>query len=197
MERALSFIVGWVLIFNLLNIFYMSISKRAYYENFFGSLCVYFIALIEKPIIYGIQFSSKYGLSVVELIYGMLVLFFIVRYILSNNSTVIFNTDWKSFCTCANKVLASYDIESSCYKSSLHIDKGISEISLLYTISHRKMILVHFSNMRSISEKINFKEEISELLEGANLISKKSRYGYIFANFIFTLALLIHIRISM
>lgn len=59
------------------------------------------------------------------------------------------------------------------------------------------MILVHFSNMRSIPEKINFKEEISELLEGANLISKKSRYGYIFANFIFTLALLIHIRISM
>ena len=95
----LSFIVGWVLIFNLINIFYMSISKRAYYENFFGSLCVYFIALIEKPIIYGIQFSSKYGLSVVELIYGMLVLFFIVRYILSNNSTVIFNTDWKSFCS--------------------------------------------------------------------------------------------------
>ncbi len=197
MEKALSIVVGWVLILNLIYIIYMSITKRTYYENFFGSLCVYFIALIEKPIAYSIQFSGKYGLSVVELIYGILVLLFIIRYILNNNAIVIFNTDWKSFCNCAIKVLANYNIHSTCAKSSVHIDNGLSEIRLLFSTTYRGIILVHFTNMRKVSEKINFKEEISDILEGSNLVSKKARYGYVLANFLLTVSLLIHIKISM
>ena len=197
MEKTLSIVVGWILILNLIYIIHMSFAKRSYYENLFATICVYFLALIEKPIIYGIYFSDKYGLSVVELIYAIVVLLFIIRYILSNNAIVIFNTNWKSFCKCAIKILENHNIQSTCSKASVHIDNGFSEISLLYTTSYRGIILVHFSNMRKILEKINFKEEMSEMLEASNLVSKRARYAYVVINGLFTIALLIHIRISM
>ncbi len=193
MQNNLSIAVLILLLLNIIYIFYMFIVNKAYYQNFFFTLCIYFIALIEGPATESIKFSLKYGFSVVELMYALIVIIFILAIIISNNSTVIYNCTWKDFYASSKEIFRRNKIGIYYIDPSLYLEDRDSRLRLVYKTMYSSMIFVKLHKIEYIEEIKNFSDEIKKELEEKKAISQRSRYSYFFINLFLTIVFIVNI----
>lgn len=193
MQNNLSIAVLALLLLNIIYIFYMFLVNKAYYRNFFFSLCIYFIGLIEGPATKSIRFSLKYGFSVVELMYALMVIIFILGIIISNNSTVIYNCTWKDFYASTKEIFRRNKIGIYYLDPSVYIEDRDSRLRLVYKIMYSSMIFVKLYKMEQVEEIKNFSDEIKKELLERKALSQRSRYSYLMINFLLTIVLILNI----
>lgn len=193
MHNNLSFIVLALLLLNIIYIFYMFLVYKAYYNNFFFALCIYFIGLIEGPATESIRFSLKYGFSVVELMYALMVIIFILGIIISNNSTVIYNCTWKDFYTSAKEIFRRNKIGIYYLDPSVYLEERDSRLRLVYKIMYSSMIFVKLHKMEQVEEINDFSDEIKKELIEKKALSQRSRYSYFLINLFITVILILNI----
>jgi len=194
MEKTLLYLSAIFLIINILYVTYMFFRVKVYYENFFLSLCVYFLSLITPSFIGIFKFNLKYGFSLVELGYGIMVIIFIFILILRNNSVIIFNVSWEDFYSAVKEVLRRNKIQTFYVKPTLYVEGKETMVKMIYSVLNDNMILVKYFRVDELELEGVFLEKVrEELLKEDVKISQRARYTYFAGNLILTALLLANI----
>ena len=177
-----------LLVGNILYIFYVFAKKRVYYNKLLLTFAIYFFALIVEPINASVKFNVKYGFGILDLLYLGIILYIIMRALLSNNVYFMYNMPWDEFYKIIKEVFRREDVNTYYRDPVIYINDGEASITYSASLFSKQIIIVKIKGLQYVMTQELLTEKILEHKSNFGI----ARYYYLLINLLITIILLVN-----
>ncbi len=151
-----------LLVGNILYIFYVFAKKRVYYDKLLLTFAIYFFALIVEPINASVKFNVKYGFGILDLLYLGIILYIIMRALLSNNVYFMYNMPWDEFYKIIKEVFRRENVNTYYRDPVIYINDGEASITYSASLFSKQIIIVKIKGLQYVMMQELLTEKILE-----------------------------------